>query len=169
MVNEEVEDSMKLKIKNRKKKQAKRKKKALRQSSLIEILLERVKKSEFLSDGAKLLIEPPGEVKMSEIILDFAEPILKACHTKELIKKAIALAIIAWNFSFFPDSERSKIMNETIMKFFSFEIGKDINYYIEMLIERKRKYFSKYQWVILDYQISHLGDRLHLAVVSGSS
>ncbi len=49
--------------------------------------------------------------KMSEVILDFAEPLLNTIDDDdELFEDAISFAVICWNASFLPEKERKKIV-----------------------------------------------------------
>ena len=48
----------------------------------------------------ELLIAPPQTEKMSEIIIDFAQPLMDAATSDSAQKMAITTAIIGWNLSF---------------------------------------------------------------------
>ncbi len=50
------------------------------------LLLEKMKKSKYLL-GAKFIIEPNGKEKMSEVVLDFAKPLLDECIEIVTLKK----------------------------------------------------------------------------------
>jgi hypothetical protein len=48
---------------------------------------------------------------MSQVIFDFAAPLLKTCQDDEAQKKAISLAIFVWNATLLPDEEQRKTLD----------------------------------------------------------
>ena len=76
----------------KKRKKEKRKKNRAKQKSGQTLLLEKIKKSEHLSNR-QIIIEPEDAEKMSEVIISFAEPYLEECIDEEMEKKTLILAI----------------------------------------------------------------------------
>lgn len=68
-------------------------------------LMDRVAKKGFLQ-GRKVVFQPSGEVKMSEVLLEFVEPYKQFAQTEEAYRKMLTLAVVAWNASFLPEVER---------------------------------------------------------------
>ena len=60
--------------------------------------LERIKKSEHLAHR-EIRINPQGQAKMSEILLDFAGPLLENLDPKIPEETVIGIATLAWNLS----------------------------------------------------------------------
>src|SRR5438067_1142144 len=46
--------------------------------------------------------------KMSEVLEDFAEPLLSAARSPEDTKKALLIAMVAWNYSLLDDAARAE-------------------------------------------------------------
>jgi hypothetical protein len=93
------------------KKQSKSKKKERRRLKLQEQaerakFLEKVKRHE-MAAGKEILVDPPGQVKISEVLLDFAAPLLERFEHELSVKNIIAIAIFGWNLSLLPDEEHS--------------------------------------------------------------
>ena len=66
---------------------------------------EKVKDSNDLPIS-ELVIDPEGEARMSEVILEFAKPFLDKCEDEASERKAIVLAILIWNVSLFHGKDR---------------------------------------------------------------
>ena len=93
--------------------------------------------------------------KMSEIILEFAEPLLTNASDMRRAETAITFSIIVWNLSLMPleDQERQK---EYLIKKFSDKTestSKDMIEIMEMLIETKNKNFSNIRKLVVNYKI----------------
>jgi len=126
------------------------------------------------SHDAKYRVEPLRQNqsflmrKMSEVILDFAEPLLDAVNDDEHFKNVICFATICWNISFFPEREQQVHLNAL-----ADELGKsDAFTYLEaadcvrMLLERKRTLFADDRRMIMDYTIVGEKDHQRLLVAS---
>jgi hypothetical protein len=48
---------------------------------------------------------------MSQVIFDFATPLLKSCQDDDAAKKAISLAIFVWNATLLPEEEQKKTLD----------------------------------------------------------
>ncbi|MBW2149689.1 MAG: hypothetical protein JRI22_22070 [Deltaproteobacteria bacterium] len=132
------------------------------------LLLEKMKKSKYLP-GAKFVIEPNGKEKMSEVVLDFAKPLLDECRDSDTEKKAISLAILVWNMSLLPENSRDQAIQKMYSDLLPSDDATDLAtmmYCVDMLMERKRKYFPKNKRAIIDYQFSGSGKDRRLDVAS---
>ncbi|VAX35069.1 hypothetical protein MNBD_UNCLBAC01-132 [hydrothermal vent metagenome] len=122
-----------------------------------DILLRREKDSdEYKNDPDKILFEPKGFRKMSEIILEFAEPLLDvASHYREQ-ENSIYFAIMVWNMSLCSKrNQKEDIQNliNTICDTKEKLVIKDMKCFIEQLLKRKKKYFAQENRFIKDYHI----------------
>ena len=55
---------------------------------------------------------PDGKIKMSEVIMDFAEPLLNCSEGEGSKEKTISLAILFWNIALMPhDAQQEQIKN----------------------------------------------------------
>lgn len=132
-----------------------------------KILLERIKKSEFF-EGKKVVASESKE-KMSEIIMDFAEPMLSNLNDNETKKKAINVAILVWNAFVLPKKERDQTIKKLIFTLSLSDSKRDLaisKTIINALMQRRKKYFSYNKRIIIDYQFSRKGEDLRLDVAS---
>ena len=111
----------------------------------------------------KILRNPGGLEKMSEVLGDFAQPWLDAAGNDKEYKSMIALAIIAWNLSFLSETERFADLDPEVLE----ALGQPGRELLQSMITRKLAHYSGYDRPILDYEFSGDGDRLRLDVISG--
>ena len=106
--------------------------------------------------------------KMSEVILDFAEPLLNAIDDDdELFENAINCAVACWNLSFLPEKKKQRQLRAMVN-----ELGKsdsmarfEVEDCIRMLLERKRFFFANEKRMVLNYEIiEERGSRRLLAM-----
>ncbi len=105
--------------------------------------------------------------KMSEIIIEFAQPILKTADTFEMQKKALSIVMIAWNMSLMDDftSQMEKLSAEmNIPKDGRF--ASDMASAIRFLIARKLELYPDIKRLVMDYDVIDTGGGIHLNVVS---
>ena len=103
--------------------------------------------------------------KMSEVILDFAEPLLRDAPDLESEKTAIAFAIICWNIAILKETGDEKVVEETLGAAGD-EAGKELRRFAKEMMERKQSFFADNKKLILDYQFTEEPEGFHLYVVS---
>jgi hypothetical protein len=131
--------------------------------------LERVKKHEFAA-GREIVENPPDQVKISEVLLDFAAPLLERFETEVPVKNIIPMAIFAWNLALTRNEDHNKAINEMAKVLSLDEKGiEEMNNLMRWLVDRKRNHFAEHKRRILDYRLSDLGERYGLQVVSVSA
>ena len=102
--------------------------------------------------------ESPDGVKMSEVILKLADPLLKQYGDNDKrIKTIISLTIFEWNRLMLPEGEREKFQDEMIDTL-SPEAGEaetvgSILYLSDLIAERQKKYFPDIKKIIVDYEL----------------
>ncbi len=94
--------------------------------------------------------------KLSEVLLEFAEPLTVTARTREDFEAAVEIAILAWNLSFLPPEERFTFLKQSMP---SLSCGKDalpfeIEQCIEMLLARKRALFPDDRRFVGEHQFS---------------
>ena len=153
--------------KDKKARRLARKRKAQRsqQPSGRQALLKRAQASEIFKD-AKVIVNPAGTEKMSEVILRFAEPLQDEYGV--VPPNAIRFAIVVWNASLLPkEGQHKAIKNLTeILPVTDREDRLEMLSAVSMLLERKEKYFADIKRAIVDYQITETAHRINLDVVS---
>jgi len=152
----------------KKRKRIKRKKNKRKNKSPQTRFFEKVKNSSALP-VSHVVVEPEGQVRMSEVILEFAEPLLEQCKDEKSAAGATGLAISVWNLSLLPE----KSQGQEIIKMCSELTGSDdpkdydeLMDFAKVLLERKKKYYSDNKRAIANYQISGSGKNRRLDVAS---
>lgn len=138
----------------------KRKKKNSAQARLIRKMRD---------SGKKVSVTPKGIEKMSEVIGNFAEPLLTDCKSDNDIKNAIQFAVVVWNLTMFPEDEQDKRIQELVVTLSTPDNIDQINQatlYINSFINRKKEMFPHIQRVVIDYQFSGTGSNIRLNIVS---
>ncbi len=95
--------------------------------------------------------------KISEAILEMAEPLLTKYPKREHITVLIDLAILAWNISLASGATREKIEDKVIELMPGELDAVDIASIVEqtdMLVERKNKLYSDIRYFIVSYNLS---------------
>lgn len=104
----------------------------------------------------------PGQEKMSQVILDFAKPLLELSDDVEWKMTILDVAIVAWNFSLLPPEEQSRASQE-LDETFDTDEAKDV---FEFLLQRKEESFLENHRVIVDYTVHQAGNKLKFNVIS---
>jgi hypothetical protein len=134
-----------------------------------------LKNLEQLGMAKDLLINPPDQAKMSEVLLEFARPLLDPSGDDEHFDKAIALAAASWNAALLPAEKQEASIEGVIDKISSSgardadtarEINANLKEIVLMLLERKRSQFPDNKRIIVDYQISSSKDQRNVLVAS---
>ena len=149
-------------------KRAQKKKNKRKKKSPQARYFEKVENSNDLPTS-KLVVDPGAEAKMSEVILEFAKPFLDKCEDEASEIKTIGLAIIIWNMSLFPEKNRDREIEKLCSGLSPSDDANDfaaLMGYVDILLERKRKYYSDNQRAIIKYQLSGTGKNRRLDVAS---
>ena len=134
-------------------------------SSGQQVLLNRVRASQHFQN-TQVMVNPAGTEKMSEVIFRFVEPFK---DDDGLVSKAmLEIAIIIWNASFMPKDMQRKALEDVVNVLPSddSEARREMFFMVNMLLERKRQYFSNNKRMIMDYHITGSAHSIHLDVVS---
>jgi len=106
--------------------------------------------------------------KMSEVLLDFVEPVLETFDHPEDFEAMVTLAVLCWNCSLLPANEQRKSLNKVIN-----ELGKsdpttriEVEDCIRMLMERKKTVFANDIRMIANFEVVEERDGSRLVVVS---
>jgi hypothetical protein len=116
-------------------------------------------------------IEPSDGVKMSEVILKLAEPLLKEYGDNDKhIESIISLAIIVWNKLIFPKDEQEKLLDEMMQRLFPANGNAEdlgvFTYIHDLIAERKSRYFPNLNKAIISYDLTVSGGNIALNVTS---
>jgi len=145
----------------------KRERKEKRKQKRFDALASKLARGPFRD--RKLVIEPAGEVKMSEVLADFIEPYRDWADTEEAYRKLLTLAMLAWNASFLLTEEQQAMVDEVIngsLPAATEELKNGLKQIVNMLMARKQAYFSAYKRNIIDYELTDTGKDYRLSVAS---
>jgi hypothetical protein len=125
-------------------------------------------KTELKDKIADVVVNPKGEVKMSEVLEAFVEPYLETTHNREQRLKLLTIAIFAWNLTLLaPEQQQSEL--ERVVEELSAEdarIKQDIQEILNELIERKQKFFAENKRYIIDFDLKETRRTYNLSVIS---
>ncbi len=149
------------KRKQKKQKQVKRKQRPLNPEQRV---LRRLKKSKLTPD--KIVHNPPGVDKMSDVLFSFIEPYYDDTETTEDMHALIRIGILAWNTALLPPEKQKESLQKMGQ---SVPVAAYYDFYtpISELVERKNKYFAGYTRTIFDYELVEYRDgSYYISVVS---
>jgi len=122
--------------------------------------------------GAKREIPTPeGEAKMSAVVLEVAEPMLKQHGTTpERAEAVIMLVVAGWNKALLPPDKQPPIEKEIIDRLVPADgsaeaVGVAVHI-MDTAAERREKLFPDLRKIIVDYEVEIAGGRLTLNVTS---
>lgn len=113
----------------------------------------------------KIVRNPAGGVKMSEVLRQFIAPYWHIPGDEESMHRLITTALIAWNTALLSEAERADDLPD-IAKALPEETHSDFYAIVGEMIERKEKYFAGYDRTIVDYELVDRGNDYHLSVIS---
>ena len=106
--------------------------------------------------------------KMSEVILDFAEPLLNTVDDDdEFFEEVISFAVICWNASFLPEKEQKQILCSLVDEMAKSDelLRLSVQNDIRILLERKKAFFADDRRMLTNFQIvGEKGSRRLLAM-----
>jgi hypothetical protein len=130
--------------------------------------LKRKLEQEPLGD-VKFVVEPQGQVKMSDVLERFAEPYLDFAETAEDYRKLFTVAALAWNAAFLPPSEQEKMVDDILgarVPADSGELKKGLTEIVGALIARKQALFADNTRKIVNLELTETASGFHLSVAS---
>jgi len=117
-------------------------------------------------------ISPPPQqthpaIKISEAILTLAEPLRTHYREPHRLQAIIAVAVMAWNISLFPDEEHAHMQGMLLESLPTQLSGEDVGVLlstIDTLIARKRVLYPQIREYILTHQLTLVTDKATLSV-----
>ena len=119
--------------------------------------------------GSRVVYDPPGREKMSEVLEDFVAPYRELADTEDAFRRLLDLGMFAWNAALLPEDERRAMIDDLLRTGFSrgSEAGRtEARELIEALIRRKQKHFAANQRAIVSFELTDTGEGYHLFVAS---
>jgi hypothetical protein len=95
-----------------------------------------------------------SRVKMSEVLEEYARPLLEEATDLNSIQVAIEMASICWNIASMPEDKQEELMRDALAEISKisgdYETSQKI---MDMLIKRKKMFFPKYNKFILNKEV----------------
>jgi hypothetical protein len=113
-----------------------------------QALVDRVQQS--LPDERIKIVKRSAGRKVSEMLMEFAEPWLNEARTDDQRRTVIGMAVLAWNMAGIPEPERWEDVNQELAEMLR-EPGKTI---LKEMIARKLDLYSGEDRSLLDYEIT---------------
>lgn len=114
--------------------------------------------------------EEIGLEKMSEVILEYADELLDAATTEKAERKAIMVAIVAWNLALMDDDECNEELENLLKNIMEIEKDSDdwntMSSVLQALIHKKRTQYFFINRFIVDYSIIKTNKGLYLNIAS---
>lgn len=125
-----------------------------------------------VSETGNFSAAPPEDVDqgmevMSQVIVEFARPLLETCTDEASERKAISLAIFIWNATLLPEAERKRTLDgflsecRNAMPSDEFE---NLSGYIDRLVENKKIRFARNRKKITNCTFGNFGEGRHIEV-----
>ncbi len=102
---------------------------------------------------------PSGNVKMSEVLLEFVEPFF-ALADESYRRALLSMAVTSWNGSLLPAANRKE------GKFDSVEGGRWFGELMAALIARKQEVYGDNNWMVKDYEVVDSGVAARIKVTT---
>ena len=118
-----------------------------------------------LPKNAKLIREPVGVKKMSEVLLEFADPYIEYWDDEDHLNKILTLCVIGWGLAIMPIDQRGDLIEKTL-KTLPEEARADGRALFEMMIDRKEMYFADNNRWIISHTLTMTPKGPHVDVVS---
>jgi hypothetical protein len=117
--------------------------------------------------GIKTLINPKGEISMSDAISQLIEPYRDDAPNYNSFHNLVGLACVAWNISILSPKEQAAALKDmlTAIPFNRGEqhIALDL---IKEMMKRKQRLFPQVSRMIIEHKVTDLGNDFHIAIAS---
>jgi hypothetical protein len=152
--------------KRKKARKATRRRKQKKKRTQYAALKHKLRRSPF--SLSQVVVEPRGQIRMSEVLEAFVEPYVDLAETEEALHKLLTVAIAAWNISLLPADEQKAMVDQMAnsQSDASRRDKRDLRRILYDLIERKRTHFADNRRAIVDFHLRDEGDDLQLLVAS---
>jgi len=118
-------------------------------------------------DNAKYLVNPKGEISMSDAISHIIEPYRNDAPDYHSFSTLVTFACTAWNASVLPDAERDEMLNLMLnaLPARKRDRGEALGL-VKEFMNRKKALYPDITRLIVDFKVTDLGDDFHIAVAS---
>ena len=122
--------------------------------------------SEFgLPERTRIISSPDGQIKMSELLIEFIEPYEGLAQSEEDYRKLLSVGLVAWNAALYPLQDRRAMVDSIVEKAIP-AVADDAKLIIDELIRRKDRHFSEIKRAMLSYVLTMTRGGPHVSVAS---
>ena len=109
-----------------------------------------------------------SERKLSEVVLEFAEPLINAVEGTEGEEKAIRMSVTLWNSSLLPKQKALEAIKPALDDMANGDqtLTSEFHSMFDMMYERKQEHYSTDNRFIVDYSLEKNGEGFYLQVAS---
>jgi hypothetical protein len=124
-----------------------------------QALVDRVRQS--LPDERIKIVKRHTGRKISEVLMEFAEPWLDEARNDDQRKTVIGMAVLAWNMAAIPKPERW----DGVSQEFAEKLREPAKAILQEMIDRKLSVYPEENRSLLDYEITGAGAKMRVDVV----
>ena len=132
-------------------------------------LKQKVKQADGKMASQKMVVNPKGVAKMSEILEEFIEPYKDTTQDFSDLETLLNIAVLAWNITLVPRENRQDAMGSILLEMTAGAnqaVKSELQSMLNELIARKDRHFSNCQRFITSFDLQDLGDDYYLSVAS---
>ena len=121
--------------------------------------MDRVRK--FLPDQQIKIVKRQTGRKVSEVVMEFAEPWLDEARNDDQRKTIVGMAVLAWNMAGIPEPERW----DEVSQEFAARLDEPAKAILQEMIARKLSVYPEENRLLLDYEITGAGANMRVDVI----
>ncbi len=135
--------------------------------SALPALIENIQADSELK-SRQVVINPPGEVKMSEVIAELIQPFREEASSLPEYHWLVTLSCVAWNTANLPAEKRMGAINSFLDEFSAMPARdrQEITQIALDLVRRKVALFPDNRRMIVDFKVTETKNDYHVAVAS---
>jgi hypothetical protein len=124
------------------------------------------RETEFAPADDFLVVEPPGAVRMSEVLLELVEPEWSGYQDEAAMRGLLTIAMAAWNAALMNGAERMDFL-AGLADAFPSGLRREFAQTVELFIRRKEELFPDIDRPILGFELTWRSGNPCLFVMSG--
>ncbi len=132
-------------------------------SSILQNLMREVKSE---TGFTKTLVNPKGEVSISDAISKIIAPYRNAAQDYESFHKLVTVACAAWNASILPVAERESMLTDMRKLMPDQQSREDFTAIAKDLMKRKNRLYPQVNRMIIQFKVTDRGNDFHIAIAS---
>jgi hypothetical protein len=118
-------------------------------------------------DSSRVVIDPPGPEKMSDVLESFVEPWMTSATTTDAFRRLLTLGMAAWNAALLPADKQAAFIDDLAVNGRVPAAGRPMfRSIIQEMIDRKQAFFSQNTRAIVSMELMDSGDEPYLTVGS---